>query len=276
MTDGIYGAYAFEYLKKGYSPVPLPKGQKTPPPTGWTGEHAEMASGPDVQAWIEENADRNIGLRLPEGVIGIDVDDYNGKGGGQSVIDAIEEFGRLPLLGRLTSRDDAISGIRLFRIPKGVKLAGTFAGAGLGPSVEIIQYFHRYAVAPGSIHPDTKKPYRWIPATGHPDRFPGVDELPELPEVWLTALMPKVAPKRDDVPHEAYDKMDDAGKKSADRYVDKVVEGLVTSMEAMKGWPESFRATDLVRLSYVQAAGADDRDKGLGLIRERASSGCFR
>jgi P4 family phage/plasmid primase-like protien len=241
VTDGIYGEYAFEYLKKGYSPVPLPKGQKQPPPYGWTGEDAEMASGPDVMAWIEEDADRNIGLRLPEGVVGIDVDDYNGKGGGQSVIDAIEEFGGLPLMGRLTSRDDAVSGIRFYRIPKGVKLAGTFAGAGLGPSVEIIQNYHRYAVAPGSIHPDTKQPYRWIPATGKPAHFPSVDELPELPEVWVTALMPKVAPKRDDIPHETYDKMDAFTKKGSDRYVDVAVEGLVKSMEEMKTWPDGHR-----------------------------------
>lgn len=292
MTDGIYGQYAFDYLKKGYSPVPLPKGKKFPPETGWTGEHAEMASGPDVMAWIENDPDRNIALRLPEGVIGIDVDDYDGKGGGQSVIDAIEEFGRLPLKGRLTSRDDAVSGIRFYRIPTGIKLAGTFAGAGLGPGVEIIQNYHRYAVAPDSIHPDTKQPYRWIPATGEPEHFPAVSELPELPEVWIKALMPKVAPKRDDIPHEAYDQMDAKSKKSADRYVDKVVEGLITSMTEMKTWPDGHRgniseAKDglvgwedgmmLVTKSFAEIAMADWNNFGpddvKGLLKTHAPVG---
>jgi P4 family phage/plasmid primase-like protien len=242
VTEAIYGEYAFDYLKKGYSPLPLPKGQKKSPPKGWTGDEGPyMASGADVQAWIEEDPDRNIGLRVPKGVIGIDVDDYNGKGGGQTMLDAIEEFGGIPLLGRLTSRDDAVSGIRFFRIPEEVRLASTFAAAGLGPSVEIIQHHHRYAVAPGSIHPETKKPYRWIPAAGKPTAFPAVTDLPELPQVWIDALQPKVTEKREDVPHDAYDAMPADRKAKSDKYVDRVVEGLIESMTRMKTWPDGHR-----------------------------------
>ena len=89
-------------------------------------------------------------------VIGIDTDHYGAKRGGDTLAEGENCWGLLPPTYTSTSRDDGISKIRLYRIPKGVKLAGviTFPELGLG-DVEIIQPHHRYLVCWPSIHPDT-------------------------------------------------------------------------------------------------------------------------
>src|SRR5690349_10023799 len=73
-VTGPYARGAALYLAAGYSPLPLPVGQKKPPPEGWTGRDAPMATQAEVQAWCTRYPDANVALRLPRGVIGIDVD----------------------------------------------------------------------------------------------------------------------------------------------------------------------------------------------------------
>lgn len=238
MTD-IYAAHAHEYRKKGYSPLPLPPGKKGAPPEGWTGAAAPMASGPDVQAWTETNADWNIGLRLPDGVIGIDVDQYRDKVGAESVKAAIKQFGPLPSAGRSSARPKP-SGIRLFRVPKGTKLASTFAAAGLGNDVEIIQHHHRYVVVEPSIHPEGDV-YRYYDLSGELTKFPSVDELPELPQAWIDGLQPKAREDKVDIPHAAYDEMATEQKTRIDGYVQRAVDGVLDELREMKTWEEDYR-----------------------------------
>ena len=105
------------YRQVGWSPVPLPPGRKHPPPVGWTGYAAPVASGADVQAWIDGGkASCNVGLRLPDGVLGLDVDAYDGKPGEGTMLAAINRLGTLPRIVRSTSRGaEDLSGIRFFR-----------------------------------------------------------------------------------------------------------------------------------------------------------------
>lgn len=244
MTN-VYGEFAHSYKAKGYSPLPLPKGQKAPVPQGWTGQEGLMASGPDIQEWIEENPDRNIALRLPKGVIGIDVDDYGQKQGKQTMLDAIEQLGGLPKSGRLTSRhgDGTVSGIRLYRVPAGTVLASQFSSAGLGKDVEILQFHHRYAVAPGSIHPETKRPYLWVNSDGTEGEIPAVADLPELPAAWIEGLQPKTRSERPsvDVNHAAYDALSEKTQNQVQSYMEKVLAGIYSELEAMKKWASDFR-----------------------------------
>lgn len=244
MTD-IYAAYAHDYRKKGYSPVPLPPKSKKMLIKGWTGNEGLMASGADVQEWCESDPEGNIALRLPRNVIGIDVDDYGMKSGAKSVRDAIAEFGPLPSTGRVTSRyeQDKVSGIRLFRVPEGTVLASQFSSAGLGPDVEIVQFHHRYCVAPGSIHPDTNLPYKWIKIDGTEGELPAVADLPELPEAWLNGLQPKTRSERPatDANHAAYDGMDESAQNKVQAYMEKVLAGIYAELEAMKKWPADYR-----------------------------------
>jgi Bifunctional DNA primase/polymerase, N-terminal len=80
----VYAAAAREYLSLGWAPIPLPPGEKSPPPTGFTGRGAPYPSGADVEAWCEDKPDHNVGLRMPPGVLGIDVDNYGDKRGGDT------------------------------------------------------------------------------------------------------------------------------------------------------------------------------------------------
>ena len=74
MSARLYASAARAYLAAGYSPLPLPPGRKWPPPKGWTGADAPMAGLEQVRRWIRSDPAGNIALRLPDVVIGIDLD----------------------------------------------------------------------------------------------------------------------------------------------------------------------------------------------------------
>lgn len=184
---GPYASAALDYWRAGWhGTIPLPARAKHPVPRGWTGAAGHWPSRADLQAWLDGNeAGGNLALRLPAHVIGVDVDDYDGKGGGARLGQLEEAHGPLPASWRSTSRNDGMSGIRLFRVPEGLRWPGD-----LGAGIEIIQMRHRYVVAAPSVHPEGGT-YRWITpdgATSLPGTVPGVDGLPDLPDAWIQAL----------------------------------------------------------------------------------------
>lgn len=147
-----------------------------------------MASLEQVQRWERENPSANIALRLPNGVIGIDLDLYDDPGKDHPAGERLAawreleiQLGVLPESPRATSRDDGVSGIRLYRVPAGWKCAGILPGVAVceGHSLpdggearpgdlvspgEVIQHHHRYMVAPPSVHPSGRR-YRWLGGT---------------------------------------------------------------------------------------------------------------
>lgn len=193
-----YASTARACLHAGYSPLPLPPGRKWPPPKGWTGTGAPMASLEQVRRWIRSDPSHNIGLRLPDGVIGIDLDLYDDPGKDHPAAERQAAWHQLaarltplPESPRATSRDDGISGIRLYQVPPGWKGAGILPSAPVceghplpggrearpGDPVspgEVIQHHHRYLVAPPSVHP-AGRPYRWLGGN-----LPAVRNLPSL------------------------------------------------------------------------------------------------
>jgi len=179
---GPYATAASIYWAAGWrGTLPLPPRQKAPVPNGWTGARGEWPSRADVQAWIEEQPSANLALRLPPGVIGIDVDHYDAKPGGLVFHQLEQNLGALPATWRTTSRDDGVSGIRLYRIPEGLRWPG-----GLGPGIDTIRVDHRYAVAWPSVHPNGGT-YRWITPDGATALgvVPDVEALPDLPDAWV-------------------------------------------------------------------------------------------
>lgn len=164
--------------------LPLPPSAKKPVPTGWTGREGQWPSWADIFAWAEDRHGANLGLRLPAHAIGIDVDAYDAKQGAHTIKDAEERWGELPPTWRSTSRDDGISGIRLYRIPEGLSWPGE-----VGPDIEIIRWCHRYTVAWPSLHPEGRT-YRWLDPDGitRIGDVPEVDQLPDLPQTWIEGL----------------------------------------------------------------------------------------
>lgn len=185
-THGAIYAEAFDqYRDAGWLGVlPIPAGQKQPVPAGYTGRDGADPSYSDCYAWAEDNPGANVALRLPPGVIGIDVDHYGGKRGGDTLQTWIDRYGPLPETWRTGSRADGVSGIRLYRVPEGRYWPGD-----LGGGIEIIQTRHRYAVVWPSVHPNGGT-YRWTGPDGvtRAAGVPSPADLAPLPQAWVDAL----------------------------------------------------------------------------------------
>lgn len=224
-------AYAPKYWDAGWVPVPLPHGKKTPPPKGTTGRTARAVSFADVQTWVDQDANANIGLALPKNVVGLDFDLYKDEGR-QSWARMNELCGPLPITWSSTSRTDG-SGILLFRTdPERTDDLRDPIGNGKG-GFEIIRWSHRYVVVAPSLSPPppvgSGNYYRWIGPDGAPGKAPRVEDLPFLPQSWLDALTPEAKAEHSaaTVPLTA------AGVAKASSYEQKAVQGCIDRLRAM-------------------------------------------
>lgn len=187
-----WGSFSKAYYDAGWCPLPLPPRRKKSPPTGTTGKY-EMPDKKKISGWAKSHDSRgNIALRVPDNVIGIDVDAYDAKIGRASLAEMEKELGSLPPTWTLTSRRDGVSGIRFYAVPPGLHWPGEPL-----PDVQIVQNHHRYAVAYPSVHPDTRALYLWYAPhdalNGHPsvtvdNEIPHITELPELPPAWVEGM----------------------------------------------------------------------------------------
>lgn len=167
--------------------LPIPYRTKRLVARGWTGHGGAWPSSADIQAWCDsdrpDEGGGNIALRLPPDVVGIDVDAYGDKAGADTLAQAVARWGPLPDTWMSTARDDGKSGIRLFRIPEGLRWPGQ-----VGPGIETIHAGHRYSMVWPSAHPEGRI-YRWYRPDGLASTAPPrVDELPDLPDTWVIGL----------------------------------------------------------------------------------------
>lgn len=189
--SGPYARAAHIYREAGWHgtlPLGNAPGRKYPPPSGWTGHGAPYPSGADVASWTETHGDRNIGLRMPPGVIGLDVDHYRDKTGADTLAQLELNFGPLPPTW-VSSARPAPSGIRFYRVP--IDPPVNWPGEA-GKFIEIIQPGHRYAVVWPSLNPEAAgAEYRWFNTAGtmlRGDAIPAPSELVTLPEAWVRGL----------------------------------------------------------------------------------------
>lgn len=205
-------------LRMGWLPMPLPAGKKEKPPHGMTGSQPEaiaLAGNPDawrerIRPYLEsdEHATSNTGVRLPDNMIAIDVDDYvdgdKEKRGWENLATFAESHGldhpsrSLPPTVRITSRGaKSLSGQRFYRLPKGVdpeEVMPQLPGAATA-DVDILRPWHRYTLDGGSLHPsggvyrvyDERVKKGKVLANGLGSITP--DDIPELPIEWLQALI---------------------------------------------------------------------------------------
>lgn len=81
-TGSPYADAWQDYWKAGWRGiVPLPYMRKMWPPDGYSGRNGIDPSYADCMAWADTPGPRNLALRVPVDVIGLDVDDYGDKGG---------------------------------------------------------------------------------------------------------------------------------------------------------------------------------------------------
>ncbi|WP_166906172.1 bifunctional DNA primase/polymerase [Mycobacterium sp. DL440] len=132
----------------------------------------------------------SLGVRLPAGVLGIDVDAYDGKNGKATLEDWERQFGSLPPTYLITARSDGVSGIRLYRVPEGY-----YPKEMPNSGVEFLDHHHRYVVVPPSWH-HTGKRYTLTFPNGKPSKsgvLPPIDQIPYLPDSYVSGL-PVLAP----------------------------------------------------------------------------------
>src|SRR5690242_2430939 len=200
MGKGPYANSVNLYTEFGWRGVlPLPHMKKMTPPSGFTGmvNTGIYPTDHQIHVWAH-NSNSNVALRLPENVIGIDVDHYEKKGvekdGADQLAELEAQLGALPATWRSTSRGYANpSGIRFYRVPSGL----------LWPSktgfIDFVQHNYRYAVVwPSEVVNESTgevRQYRWYGPVGQESEgVPKVEELPELPQAWVDHLqnLPKV------------------------------------------------------------------------------------
>ncbi len=195
-TNPFASAYAL-YVAAGWEgTLTLPYLRKAAPKPDYTGAEGRYPDHATRIRWAKRGPD-NIGIRLPNSVIGIDVDQYvkNGKqkNGAVQLAEFESKYGRLAPTWRSTRRElENPSGIRFYRVPEGTVLPDK-----LDDDIDIIQWWHRYAVVwPSCVHEDEKDPttdllgYAWVaPETEvEAGRVPLLSELAALTERQIQGI----------------------------------------------------------------------------------------
>lgn len=287
-----FSLFAPTYLSQGWSPLPLPPEKKTPPPRGYTGARgllrptpltlktvnsADEKSPPNGFALRYPHQDsRNLALRMPENVIGIDVDHRDEKTGADTIRTLEEGLGApLPPTFKSNSRGgENEGGIFFFRVPEGVEQQWADAGK----DVETVSAAYRYAVVQPSIHPRTKQPYLWYSPDGSLcEGIPAVSDLPELPAEWVEFLRKKPREQPDTKPEEWI------GEEPAEitPYARAVRDNAAARLQALsaggEGWDNNTFATAcvLVRLANARWSGYSLDDAYQTLFENAPRDGGF-
>ncbi|WP_164681202.1 AAA family ATPase [Mycobacterium intracellulare] len=158
---------------------------------GWDGTDAVPDEWEELAAEAE-NRRRNgtpgilaLGERLPAGVLGVDVDAYDGKNGKQTLEDWAQQWGPLPPTYIVTARRDGVSGIRLYRVPEDY-----YPKEIPDSGVEFLDRHHRYMAVPPSWH-HTGQRYRLLFPNGRRSKsgvLPSLSKIPLLPQTYLDGL----------------------------------------------------------------------------------------
>lgn len=188
---GPYARAARLYRELGWlGPIPV-VGKSENLPHGFTGGYLAYPGDDQVELWCSTRGRDNVALRLPDDVIGIDVDAHSGRAGLETIeFWELQTGTELPPTWSSTSRLNG-SRILFYRVPAGLSWRSDL---GRTSGVEIIRQTHRYAVVWPSIHPDTERRYEWYEPGHYPGRAaasgrqPRVDELAWLPDSWVAAL----------------------------------------------------------------------------------------
>jgi putative DNA primase/helicase len=199
---GPYGESALAYYKAGWpAALPIWKGSSRDKQPMVSGYHGRDGSWPDdttMTLWASRYTLANVALRLPRWVIGLDVDHYDEKYGGDTLADLEDQLGPLPVGPVSTSRDDGVSGIRLLKVPGDYVKSHWPSQA--GDDIELITWYERYVICAPSVH-RSGRVYRWTEYMIDPrggvwverdmKRMPRPQDLPMLPEDWCEYLAGK-------------------------------------------------------------------------------------
>lgn len=222
--------------------IDLPLAKKSPPPVGTTGRRGR-ALEEDVLMESLSSGERQLGIRLPSNVIGIDIDGY--KDSFRAIHNLNDRLGALPSTFGITSHGAYRSQTLLFLVPDGYHAVESAASA-----IDIIQHTHRYCVAPPSVHP-TGSRYTWTRDAVPTSIIPEVSMLTELPQEWVEFLR-----------NDATISIEAQGTLQLDDSVDMCPMLNAVLQRGIKGFDNAGRHDSLVRASYAIASTAAKGHRG--------------
>jgi P4 family phage/plasmid primase-like protien len=158
MTVGPFSSTAFKYLHAGFSPIPIPLGQKGPKLFGWTQYCDAPVSQELLTEWVRKYQNHNIGIALGTKVqvggvmrqiVALDIDD-------EELMPAI--LAALPGLGPTKRGRKGLTIFGVCSIEIGSKKFKRQKA--LNPSVELLAHGAQ-TVVPPSIHPEGME-YAWL------------------------------------------------------------------------------------------------------------------
>lgn len=276
------------YVARGWDGlIPIRKGTKIPAMSDVTGYSGRQVTGQEAVELSQKKQYSycNLGLRLPRGLVGVDVDDYGDKEGLNTLNRLSNELGELPATPYSTARGHGVSGIRFFRVPEGLDFEPVF-----GPDIECIRSAHRFAVAWPSEHPKTGTQYRWYDEVGNLlEQPPKPEDFAELPRSWVERFghEPKAKKERigDFYGIEQFFNANDSGDKyqyleAAKRIFDttggsrhdSMLKSLGCAMrDAAAGMYPARKAVDQLHEMWTDATDGEDRESEFLALVDRAA-----
>lgn len=170
---------AMDYYRAGYSPLPV--NGKTLLVSGVSGRYP-YATRAQIADFAREHPNANLALRLPDDMLALDIDAYNGDL--ERLRKLERELGPLPVTWNADARGGD-GGKLFFRVPPGIKWVSDI------DRIKVIQATHRYVIVAPSVHPETHTRYEWyrgLSGKRHPEYFPEPDECEDLPREWRQKL----------------------------------------------------------------------------------------
>lgn len=193
MNESPFLQTALDYYKRGLFPIPKMRGKKHPA-IKWKGIGPEKFSTQQITDWFAATNHQCDGICFLTGeafgLLVIDLDEKPGVNGSKSMYQLRQERGgKLPITPVVQSGSDG-DGLHLyFSPPKGSAIKSR---ADVYPGRENsgidVRADGGVIIAPPSIHPESGKPYRWMPHRGIVDC-----DIAPAPE-WLVELLSEAAP----------------------------------------------------------------------------------
>src|SRR5262249_5241741 len=166
MTMTCYDQLAPRYIKRGYHPVPIAPGTKTPHRWSPRRGFVLLRDWPERPPITDPQPGAGIGLVCGKGIVGLD---YDCEGEMLAALRAVLPSSPISKIGQ--------RGVTEFFWGPGRESRKFLVG---GKTVLEILGVGRQTVIPDTIHPDTQRPYIWV--TGSLLDIAPEQDLPRLPE----------------------------------------------------------------------------------------------
>ena len=239
---------AIQLARAGFAVFPL--SGKLPAIAGGRGFEDATRDEAQLDAWWRTYPSANVGIAIPPGCVVVDVDPRNGG--------SVEELRALGVPDTMTAASGREDGGRhfWFTVPPDVNFGGKLKGLGKGYDVKMGG--RGYVVAPGSIHPDTDKPYRW-------ENMAPVAPAPEwlLAQGWTGQRDAVEARFASDLDADERTQSDDAIDKVVELITPHYVEGQMHNMAKnlagwlkQRGWSEADIVETAARLPSINPSNA--------------------